>query len=62
MLPSERGGERGKERESKNKQTCLVCFLKEEERERKQKKEREALASPFTSIFKTDYPCDLQDP
>jgi hypothetical protein len=35
MLPSKRGGERGKERESKNKQTYLLCFLKkEEERER----------------------------
>jgi hypothetical protein len=55
------GGGREGERESKNKQTCLVCFLKKEE-EREQKKEREALDSPFVSIFKTDYPCDLQDP
>jgi len=27
-------GERGKERESKNKSTYLLCFLKEEERRR----------------------------
>jgi len=36
------------------------CYKKKgEEREREQKQEREALASPFASIFKTDYPCDL---
>jgi hypothetical protein len=30
-------GEKGKERESKNKQTYLLCFLKKEEKEREQK-------------------------
>jgi hypothetical protein len=42
MLPSKRGGREGRrERESKNKQTYLLCFLKKREREREQKKERE---------------------
>jgi hypothetical protein len=61
FLLKEGGG--GKERENKNKQTYLLCFLKKkEERERERVEEGEALASPFVSIFKTDYPCDLQDP
>jgi hypothetical protein len=66
VLLKEGGRERKGERESKNKQTYLLCFLKKgEERERgggESRKERGALASPFTSIFETDYPCDLQDP
>jgi hypothetical protein len=65
MLPSERGRERWKERESKNKSTYLLCFFNGRERERereREQKEREALASPFASIFKIDYPCDLQHP
>jgi hypothetical protein len=37
MLPSERGGERWKERESKNKQTYLLCFLKKEGERRKER-------------------------
>jgi hypothetical protein len=39
-------------------------FFKERRRERKREEEEgegEALASPFTRVFKTDYPCDLQD-
>ena len=73
MLPSKRGGERGKGREERGEREgervrinrLIFCvFLKEErrEREREQKKEKEALASPFVSIFKIDYPCNLQDP
>jgi hypothetical protein len=39
-------------------------FFKERrrEREREGEGEGEALASPFARVFKTDYPCDLQDP
>jgi hypothetical protein len=39
-------------------------FFKERrrEREREEEGEGEALASPFARVFKTDYPCDLQDP
>jgi hypothetical protein len=40
MLPSERGGEGRRERESKNKQTCLMCFLKKK-RERGSRRRRE---------------------
>jgi hypothetical protein len=39
-----------------------VYFLKKEEEREREQKEREALAFPFVSIFKTDYPYDLQDP
>jgi hypothetical protein len=50
MLPSERGGERGKERESKNKSTYLLCFLKEEEGRR----ERENKQTYLLCFFKKE--------
>jgi hypothetical protein len=38
-------------------------FFKEKRRERgREEGEGEALASPFARVFKTYYPCDLQDP
>jgi hypothetical protein len=47
------------QRERENKQTYLLCFLKQEERGRERVVEeeegvRETLAPPLTRVFKTD--------